>query len=195
MVILAVLSCIINVSMALVVGVIRNELSNSFCLTYDMTNERDAFALSLILYLRASVNFVIPFLIISILSLGTVWTLRRARRERERLGIANNNHSEDRSIIFLLLVSFSFLLFTLPEGVSPLLVTFVILDGNVAALFNSCALILILFRSGGNLAMYFFAGSQFRKTLYSNFRILGVWISEKLSKSSSSTQSATLPSQ
>ena len=180
---LCIFSLMASIALVLAVGTFRNNFMSSYCLAYDMTN---AFDMTLVIYLRIVVNFVVPFLSVFVISVITLRNLKKARNTRNTLSIQNNNANERQSTIIVLLATLSFLLFALPEGISPLLMIYEI-PIETASILDPCTMMLVLFRSGANLIIYFIVSSRFRKGLFTSWRVLYSSVRDLLTRSNITT--------
>ena len=182
-------SFIANSIVIVAVGSFRNNFVSSYCLTYDMEDATTLTFLTILIYFRTVINFVMPFHAILVISVKILRSLNGARNERNMFNIPSNNAAELQSIIIVLLAAFSFLFFSLPEGITPLLTLYEI-PIETASILEPCATMLTLFRSGANLIIYFMVSSQFRSGLFTTCRIVYLRMRDLLSKSNSTTSTS-----
>ena len=151
-----------------------NGLKEPLCIPTDFKGFTAEFVI--LINTSVTVNHFLPCLATFTYIIITLRALKSASDTRSDLGVHNITEVERQTTMCLLLSAFSFIIFTLPEGVFPIIIYFINGDLNVSDMFHLASSALVLFRSGANLLIYFVSSSHFRVSL----RLNVIWIASKV---------------
>ena len=116
---------------------------------------------------------ILPCSLMVPVNIYTVYVLIKTNsKHTEDLNRSTSRSTELQASIMLLLTAFSFMLFTLPDGILRVLYVSQRLNNYHFSLTSDIYLVLTAFRSGSNFILYFISGSQFRRVLLKKISFL-----------------------